>query len=110
MDTIKFLVQGSSLEPYQVVFTKEGNNINAQCSCPASIYGQYCKHRFGILAGETSGIVSGNIEHIQTVLQWLKGSDIEEAMNIVAAAEEELERAKRKVSAAKKKLAKSFTS
>ena len=32
---IKFLVQGSSDEPYEVIFSKEGGRFTASCTCTA---------------------------------------------------------------------------
>lgn len=46
MNQIKFLVIGSSENPYEVNFIRRGNNLSAHCTCPAGENGQYCKHRF----------------------------------------------------------------
>lgn len=108
MDTIRFLVQGSSTEPYKVTFQKNGNNLSAFCTCPAGDNGQYCKHRFSILGGFSDEIVSVNESDVQTVAAWLPGTDIEAAMNAVMNAEEKFDLAKRDLSEAKKRLAKAF--
>lgn len=105
MESIQFLVQGSSKEPYKVTFQKAGNNFSAHCTCPAGGNGQYCKHRFRILEGSTEAIVSGNSEQVPTVSGWLPGTDVASAMAAVVAAEREFERAKKAVSGAKKDLA-----
>jgi len=106
---IKFLVQGSEEEPYQTVFDKEGDRVTATCSCPAGVKGpagQCCKHRIGILRGDTDAIVSANIEDVKIVQAWIAGSDIEIEFRKLAESEADLERAKKKVAAAKKALAK----
>lgn len=108
METAKFLVQGSSPEPYVVSFRKNGNNLTALCSCPAGENGMYCKHRFRILAGSTEGIVSDNIQDVEIVKSWVKGSDVEKALNELHQAESDLEKMKNKVSALKKKLARTL--
>ena len=105
MESIEFMVQGSADEPYHVVFTKEGNNLNAYCTCPAGEFGLYCKHRFDILAGKTKAIVSDNIDQAPTVQSWLPGSDIEDALKKLEKAEQEYKRAKKLVSEAKKNVA-----
>jgi uncharacterized Zn finger protein len=105
MESIKFQVQGSASEPYEVVFSREGSNLTATCTCPAGLVGQYCKHRFNILGGAVDGVVSNNENEVATVLGWLPGTDVEAAMNAVAAAEAEVERAKKAATAAKKALA-----
>jgi peroxiredoxin len=106
---IKFLVQGSEKEPYETVFNKEGDRVTARCSCPAGVKGRmglYCKHRFRILRSDTDGIVSANIEDVKIVQAWIAGSDIEIAVHKLAKGQGELERAKKKIAAAKKALAK----
>jgi hypothetical protein len=103
-----FYIQGSSVEPYKVIFRKTGDNLSAYCTCPAGDNGQYCKHRFNILGGVTDGIVSGNENSVEEVTSWLTGTDVEAALNDVMDAEEQFEFAKLKLSAAKKQLAKAF--
>jgi len=105
MASVTFQVQGSASEPYEVVFSREGSNLTATCTCPAGVVGQYCKHRFNILYGAVDGIVSNNENEVATVVGWLPGTDVEAAMNVVAAAEVEVERAKKAAAAAKKALA-----
>jgi len=105
---IKFLIQGSAAEPYETVFDRKGDNVTATCSCPAGAkgpMGQYCKHRFRILRGDTEGIVSTNIEDVKIVQGWIAGSNIEIEVRKLAEGEADLERAKKKVAAAKKALA-----
>ena len=106
MSEIRFQVQGSADSPYDVTFVNRGKgNLSAYCTCPAGENGQYCKHRFAILNGEIKAIVSGNEHEVSLVVSWLAGSDIESALKDVAAAEFELERAKKEVSRVKKLLA-----
>lgn len=108
MDTIKFLVQGSTPEPYSVTFTKTKNNLNAFCTCPAGDNGQYCKHRFGILSGSTKSIVSENKDEVSIIQSWLPGSDVEEALKEMAEAEYESDLARKRLSFAKKKVVKAM--
>jgi hypothetical protein len=108
MEEICFLVQGSAEEPYTVTFRKNGHNLSAYCTCPAGENGQHCKHRMNILVGITHGIVSGNETEVQVITSWLPGTDVEAALTAVIDAEKRYERAKSELSAAKKRLAKSF--
>lgn len=105
MATVKFKVQGSASVPYEVTFSREGSNLTATCTCPAGLVGQYCKHRFNILDGVVDGIVSNNENEVATVVGWLPGTDVEAAIKVVSAAEQEVERAKKAATAAKKALA-----
>jgi hypothetical protein len=106
---IKFLVQGSEEVPYETTFDKEGDTVTATCSCPAGVKGptgQCCKHRIGILRGDTDGIVSANTGDVKIVQGWIAGSDIEIALQKLSEGEADLERARKKVASAKKALAK----
>ncbi len=108
METIIFKVQGSASEPYTVLFKRSGTNFTAHCSCPAGKVGQYCKHRINILDGKSTGIVSGNESDIQTIMLWLKGTDVELALNQVREMEEKLESMKKQLDGFKKKLARAL--
>lgn len=108
MDKIKFLVQGSAEEPYEVEFMKKDNSLSASCSCPAGENGIYCKHRFNIMRGLDIGIVSQNKSDAEKIETWLVGTDVEMALIDVAEKEKISERAKQELSAAKKKLAKAM--
>jgi len=106
MEEVVFAVQGSAPDPYEVRFTRrDGGNMTATCSCPAGVVGQYCKHRFNLMAGSTEGVVSQNVEQVPLVRKWLAGTDVEAAMDRLAEAELQMADAKRLVSKAKKELA-----
>jgi len=106
MEEIVFAVQGSAPSPYEVRFVRrDGGNLTASCSCPAGAVGQYCKHRFNLMAGSTEGVVSQNLEQVPLVCEWLAGTDVEAAMDRLAKAELQVADAKRLVSKAKKDLA-----
>ncbi|WP_394695791.1 hypothetical protein [Pseudoxanthomonas japonensis] len=105
MEIIAFQVQGSAEEPYLVTFSRGLSGFTAACSCPAGQSRQSCKHRLGILDGSSKGVVSSNIEQVAVVAAWLPGSRVAEARQLLAAAEAELERAKKGVSSAKSALA-----
>ena len=108
MERIEFLVQGSAVEPYRVTFMKEGTNLSAYCTCPAGENGQYCKHRFSILEGSTKGIVSENAADAATVISWLAGTDVQAAMIEVKRLEAEAAELTKRLSRAKKSLARAM--
>jgi len=108
MEQIKFLVQGSAEYPYEVKFFKRDANLSAYCTCPAGENGQYCKHRFRILDGIDDGIVSSNKDEVLIVKSWLPGTDVEEALAEIIEKEKLFEKAKKELSASKKKLAKTM--
>lgn len=106
MSVIKFLVQGSAEDPYEIKFHKQDNKLIATCSCPAGENGMHCKHRISILTGHPNNLVSKNENDIPTVLEWLKGTSLEAALNVEMEAEREFIRADKAYAAAKKALAK----
>ena len=108
MEEIIFKVKGSAPEPYKVTFTKNKNNINAFCTCPAGENGQYCKHRFAIMAGDSKAVVSSNKEQVMVIKSWLPGLDLEEALMELAEAEHEYDKAKKRLTAAKKNIARAM--
>lgn len=108
MNTIKFLVQGSSSEPYEVKFIKIEGKLNAYCNCPAGEKGTYCKHRINILSGSHEAIVSDNISEVKTIKDWLIGTQLEVTLAEYKEAEKAAETAKKRLSSAKKKLSKTM--
>lgn len=109
MQEIRFLVQGSAPEPYEVSFVKRTkNNLSAYCTCPAGENGQYCKHRFNILAGVTKGIVNLNEADVDRVTNWLPGTDVEVAIENMRMLEKEAEKIKLALATAKKEVAKTM--
>ena len=102
---IEFIVQGSATDPYYVQFKKNGTNLAALCTCPAGIFGQYCKHRIRIMLGDSTGIISDNLTDVSEIQKWVCGSDIEKALVQLREAEQQLEEAKKKVVLSKKRLA-----
>ncbi|MBJ9620489.1 SWIM zinc finger family protein [Burkholderia multivorans] len=104
MEKIVFTVQGAAARPYELTFESDGNRIVAFCTCPAGENGTYCKHRLSILTGTDPGIVSGNVDQIESVKSWLPGSHLALHMAELAEAERSLEQAKSVVANAKKKL------
>lgn len=85
MTEITFLVKGSNPSPYEVKFTKSGNNLTALCTCPAGSFDMQCKHRVRILTGSIESIVSENEKDVGVILDWVRGTDVEAALaNLVA--------------------------
>ena len=84
------------------------NNLSAYCTCPAGENGQYCKHRFNILAGVTKGIVNLKEDDVNTVKNWLPGTDVEVAIEKMHMLEKEAEKIKLALATAKKEVAKAM--
>ena len=110
MKELMVLVKGSSADPYEVTFIKDGDSLTALCSCPAGQYGNFCKHRISILDGNGKAIVSDNAEQVSTVLDWLQGTDVATALSEFRELERASDTPKSALVAAKRKLARAMNS
>ena len=110
MEELNFLVKGSSADPYEVTFIKDGSSLTALCTCPAGTYGNFCKHRISILDGVTKMISSDNANQVATVVGWLPGTDVETALSEMRQAEKIADPDKTALNAAKRKLARAMNS
>ena len=110
MEELIFLVKGSSAEPYEVTFIKDGTSLTAICTCPAGTYGNYCKHRISILDGNTEAISSDNVNQAATVVGWLHGTDVEAALSELREAEKIAGPEKKALNTARRKLARAMNS
>lgn len=108
MEELTFLVKGSSKDPYELIFIKDGDSLTAICNCPAGTYSNFCKHRISILDGNAKAIVSDNADQATKVTGWLIGTDVEEALTEMRAAEKMDDPEKKKLNAAKRKLARAM--
>lgn len=110
MEELVFLVKGSSADPYEVTFIKDGDSLTAICTCPAGTYGNFCKHRISILDGSAKAITSENPDQVETVVGWLPGTDVEQALAGMREAEKNADPEKKALNAAKRKLARAMNS
>lgn len=110
MDQLVFLVKGSSKEPYELTFIKDGDSLTAICTCPAGTYGNLCKHRTSILDGNGKAITSDNAAEVATVVSWLPGTDVAAALAELREAEKSADPDKVVLNAAKRKLARAMNS
>lgn len=110
MEELVFLVKGSSSDPYEITFIKEGSSLTALCTCPAGSFGNLCKHRVAILDGNVKAISSENVDQAPKILQWMVGTDVESALAELRAAEKSKAHSKDEIMALKRKLAKVMNS
>jgi hypothetical protein len=104
----EFLVQGSDLSPYKVVFKKNGPDLKASCSCRAGVNRLLCKHRLSILDGDKKAVVSENTNQVIEVASWLAGSNVGDAISEVVALESEKKLIEEKIKRAKNIVAKAL--
>lgn len=110
MEQLHFLVQGSTANPYEVTFIKDGDSLTAICSCPAGEFGNFCKHRISILDGKSTAITSDNAGQVRLVQEWLSGTDVEAALSELRDIEKVAKSDKKAITTAKKKLARAMNS
>ena len=87
---------------------KDGEKITTTCTCPAGQFGNLCKHRTGLLAGDTSAVVSDNVDQVSVVTEWIVGTETEANIIKLREAEKIASKAKRDLTKAKKALATSL--
>jgi len=107
---LTFLVKGSSAEPYELTFIKDGDSLTALCTCPAGQYGNFCKHRISILDGNGQAIVSENADQVSTVVDWLQDTDVAAALVEFRGIDNKADDSKNALAMAKRKLARAMNS
>jgi len=101
-------VKGSSSDPYELTFIKDGSSLTALCNCPAGTFGNLCKHRVAILDGDSTAVVDDDGEKTGVIVEWLIGTDVETALKEMREFEASSESSKPDLVAAKRKLAKTM--
>lgn len=77
---ILFRVTGSRGDIYDVGFGRKGGGIVFLCSCPAGWYGSHCRHRFKLLSGDTSDLLSDNADQVVQLKAEISGTALERAL------------------------------
>ncbi len=108
MDKLEFFVSGSRGDVYTIKFEKAGSNLNAYCTWEAGQNGIYCKHRFALMNGEYSSLLSENIDDLPKLKTMMEGTDVEIAFLEVIKLEKIFEMAKADLQKAKKNLARAM--
>lgn len=96
-DLLKFYVKGSLEEPYRVSFWRVGNDFKSACNCQAGKKGVYCKHRFNLMDGDISNLVSENHEELVKLSNMIKGSDVEHVYEEFCSLKKEEEKIKKRI-------------
>ena len=110
MDQLTILVKGSSADPYEITFIKDGASLTALCTCPAGSFGNFCKHRLAILDGDAKAVVSDDADKVSVVVEWLAGTDVETALVEMREVDSDKTKTKEQLVTAKKKLARAMNS
>lgn len=92
---IRLVVQQGDEAPCEVIFQRKGSNMAASCSCQHEDTNTLCQHRLTLLHGDLGNmsLVEGNEQDIAKIPLMLAGTDIEEALKALEAAEEMMQEA-----------------
>ena len=97
---LRFSIVGEDDDVHEVSIERDVNNstnLSAHCTCGKALEGEFCLHRFEVLEGDTNNMVSENLDDVRTLREWIKGSDIEIAMQALSKAKTDLRLAHEKV-------------
>lgn len=104
---ITLQAKSSGDTPYAVDFLVESGKLTVDCGCKAGIFGQLCKHKTELLAGDASRLYdseqAGDLKRIQDMLAG--SSDLHDAAAAIAAAEKVVREKQAEVKALKKRFA-----
>ncbi len=97
-------MRGSRGDTYKLEFEFTRGRLRASCNCAAGRNKLNCKHRLAILAGDTAALTSSNSEDVTRLLDLLRGSEVENAVQAVQHAQRSHDIAKTQLDSAKKSL------
>lgn len=106
MEELTIAVKGSSADPYETTFIKDGTSLTALCTCPAGSFGNFCKHRIAILDGDTGAVLEDDVKKVPTVVEWMTGTDVGAALAELREAEAAKDKAA--IATTKRKLARAM--
>ncbi|WP_259068985.1 hypothetical protein HDF24_05845 [Mucilaginibacter sp. X4EP1] len=106
MQSLTFNIQGSSIEPYEVIFYLIDGKLSGSCTCAAGQVSKYCKHRLELLQGDAKAAINlNNSDHI-TAIKWYSSSDLKAKVDELNNIKKEIEALKNKQKSAETALSK----
>jgi len=80
MNNISIKAKSSSGKaPYMVQFIFESGTMKVKCNCPAGRFGNFCKHKFGLLRGNDYWLHDeydeDGYDNLQKIHAWVQKSD-----------------------------------
>lgn len=103
--TIK--AKSSSGEPYNVDFLVQNGRLSVHCNCKAGTFGQLCKHKTELIAGDESRLFDVSEEQKLTKLTSIisKAPEVQSIAGIIADSEKVIRREQAKLKTLKKQFA-----
>lgn len=102
---LRFIVRGSTGNEYEIIASRLGDNFRMSCSCEAGQKGTCCKHRFALLEGDVSHLISSNSQEIDQLRVLVRGSEVERRYRMVCKLEADKTALEHALRAQKKALA-----
>jgi hypothetical protein len=94
-------VISSSGEPYDVHFKFSDNKFTVFCHCPAGIHGKLCKHKTGLLDGDSSLLFDKTdheiLEQIHEAVKQSKYTEIISSYNVLRKEIEDAQKKEKKL-------------
>jgi len=106
MQTLAFNIQGSSPEPYEVIFYLIDGKLSGSCTCAAGQVSKYCKHRLELLQGNAKAAISLNKSDHATIMSWYSTSDVKAKVDELDSIKKDIETLKNKQKSAESALSK----
>ena len=98
------VVSESSGQAYELLAEPTEHGLLFRCSCAAGAMGQFCKHRNLMITGKFTASPGTNEANIAKFNGWLAISRVGAMQTSIAAAEEEVKQAKKRVTMLKHEL------
>ena len=89
---ITFLIQGSALAPYEVIFNSTEASLQISCNCSAGLFKKLCKHKINLLNGSSLNLISENKEQIPLIQNLVKNTYIPEILNEITIVENDIKK------------------
>ena len=97
MNEIRVKAKSSSGEPYDVVFTNQGDSFTVFCTCQAGVHGKLCKHKTQLLQGDESMLQNpGEVSALAEIRSWVQTSECADLLVEYSVIKKEIEAAKSK--------------
>jgi len=105
---MKFLVRGKKGHWHRITFVQNSGQLFGSCACPAGMRGEFCSHRYRLLKGRMSYLLSDNTDDVERLMGLIEGTEIEAAMTALKAAEKMHKKSKEGRRAARARFAKAI--
>ncbi|MFZ1430592.1 MAG: SWIM zinc finger family protein [Geminicoccaceae bacterium] len=99
--TLRFAIEGSQGDEYEVLAWRDGAELLITCTCQAAVNRRLCRHRVMLLNGVVDDLLGDNEDDVRLLKDLLRGTTMEAALQRFAAAERKLEVEKRAFDRAK---------